>query len=150
MNRHVVETQLKTDEGVRHTVYRDTLGNLTVGIGHLILPSDNIPEGSTISVERVADLFQHDLDTAIAGASMVFPAFVMLPEALQECIVNMLFNLGMTRFCTFKKFIAAVNIGDYWEAANQLRDSKWYQQVGPRAQRIVATVQGLAGDVQNV
>ena len=53
-----------------------------------------------------------------------------------QCIrvlVNMAFNLGRTRFGRFKKMIQAVKANDFVEAANQMVDSRWYNQVGNRS-----------------
>jgi hypothetical protein len=47
----------------------------------LILPTDNIPNGSVISDERVDSLFQHDLDNAIAGAQKLFPTLGSSPRS---------------------------------------------------------------------
>jgi lysozyme len=48
----------------------------------------------------------------------------------------MIFNIGMPRFKQFKKMIAALEEGDWSEAANQMMDSKWAKQVGKRAERL--------------
>ena len=142
MNRQAIMNQLIIDEGKRLTVYKDSLGLSTVGIGHLMLASDNIPDGSTISEERCQSLFDHDLTHAIINAEMIFPALESYPEAIQECIVNLTFNIGPNRLLGFKKFCAAVKCQNWTEAAAQLKDSAWYGQVGKRAVRIVAQVAG--------
>ena len=38
-------------EGRRNDVYKDSLGKLTVGIGHLVVPSDHLNFGERISDE---------------------------------------------------------------------------------------------------
>ena len=53
-----------------------------------------------------------------------------------EVILNMAFNLGLTRLQKFKKMIAALRIRDYETAAIEMKDSKWYNQVGSRAKRL--------------
>jgi lysozyme len=141
MNRQKIMDQLIIDEGKQLTVYRDSVGLPTIGIGHLILPSDNIPEGSEISDERCKQLFQHDLDHAITQAQIMFPALDIMPETIQEVIVNLIFNMGPKRLEGFHHFIAAINAKDYVEAAVQLKESAWYKQVGIRAIRLVTAVQ---------
>ncbi|MFZ1981275.1 MAG: glycoside hydrolase family protein [Smithella sp.] len=147
MDRQAIENQLKIDEGVRNTTYLDSLGKLTVGIGHLITPADNIPAGSTLSDERIDQLFQADLDQAIKGATGLFPKFLEYPEPIQEAIINITFNIGAHGLSQFHHFIAAVMTGDWDEAANQLIDSTWFHQVGKRAVRIVASVQSCADNI---
>ena len=144
MDRQKIEKQLIIDEGKRLDVYKDSLGKPTVGIGHLILPSDYIPVDATISEERCDTLFQADLDKAIAGAMDLFPNLDELPEPIQEAIVNMVFNMGAGGLAKFQHFIAAINNSDYESAARELINSRWYNQVGKRAARIVAAVRGCA------
>jgi len=47
--------------------------------------------------------------------------------------MNMLFNLGYTRFLGFKKMLHAIEVRDFNHAANEMLDSKWAGQVGQRA-----------------
>jgi lysozyme len=48
-------------------------------------------------------------------------------------MIDMTFNLGLTRLLYFKKMIAAINARDYTEASKQMLDSRWARQVGNRA-----------------
>ena len=50
----------------------------------------------------------------------------------------MRFNLGPGRFRQFKKMIAAVNARDFSQAAAQMKASRWYLQVGKRAETLTA------------
>jgi lysozyme len=45
----------------------------------------------------------------------------------------MTYNLGMTRLLGFKKMLEAFADADFEEAALQMIDSKWADQVGKRA-----------------
>ncbi|MEA2058987.1 MAG: hypothetical protein U9P10_00310 [Thermodesulfobacteriota bacterium] len=51
--------------------------------------------------------------------------------------VDMRFNLGPNRFRYFKKMIAAVKNQDFVQAAAEMKDSRWYNQVGQRARTLV-------------
>ncbi|MFQ5421037.1 MAG: hypothetical protein ACE5EY_11830, partial [Anaerolineae bacterium] len=50
--------------------------------------------------------------------------------------INMAFNLGRTRLARFGKMWAAIHIGDYALAAEEMLDSRWARQVGERAHRL--------------
>jgi len=56
----------------------------------------------------------------------------------------MMFNMGRPRLSKFKKFIAAIAISNWQEAANQMVDSRWYKQVTNRAERLVKRMQNVA------
>lgn len=49
----------------------------------------------------------------------------------------MAFNLGAAGFRGFKRFNLALTRLDYDTAAHEMRESKWYGQVGKRAERLV-------------
>ena len=132
--------QLIIDEGYRNKVYADSLGNLTVGIGHLVIKSDNLKHGDVISCERIDDLFNHDLRHAIEGAAGLVREFYELPALIQEVLVNMCFNLGARGLSKFKRFLGAINRRDYSDAAEEMRGTKWRRQVGIRADRLIAIV----------
>ena len=46
-------------------------------------------------------------------------------------MINLCFNLGITRLLTFKKALAAMAEGDFSKSADEFLDSKWATQVGP-------------------
>jgi lysozyme len=49
----------------------------------------------------------------------------------------MMFNMGRPRLSKFKKMNAAVLEGDWKTAAVEGRDSRWYDQVTNRAERLM-------------
>ena len=63
--------------------------------------------------------------------------FEGLSEIRQGVLLNMMFNLGMPRFRTFKKMIAAIRADDPEEVAVQMQDSRWFNQVGDRGVELV-------------
>jgi len=140
MNRNSIYEQLKIDEGVVYEIYKDHLGYPTFGVGHLILETDeeyNKSSGWKISEERVKECFEKDLDIAISECKALFKEYwEEYPGELQEILVNMMFNLGRTRLGKFKKFIGAINEGDWEKAAIEMMDSRWATQVGLRANRL--------------
>lgn len=136
-----VREQLKIDEGVVFEIYLCPKGLPTFGIGHLIVDGD--PEfdqaiGTPVSETRVYEAFEKDFETHVEECRVMFDCFDELPDEVQEIIINMMFNLGRTRFELFKKFKAAIIENDWNEAANQMCDSRWYVQVGNRSKRLVA------------
>ena len=140
MNRENIYNQLKIDEGVVYEIYKDHLGYKTFGVGHLVTKSDpeqDEPYGTPISEERVKECFEKDLNIAISECEVLFgDKWEGYPGELQEVLVNMLFNLGRPRLSKFKKFIGAINESDWDTAAVEMMDSRWANQVGPRANRL--------------
>ena len=142
-----VMSQLMIDEGVVYEVYLDHLGLPTVGIGHLILESDQehgMEVGTSVSVERCEELFMRDLDIAIRECVVLYgDDWDGFPEEVQEVLVNMLFNMGRPRLTKFKKMNAAIAKGDWKTASVEGRDSRWYNQVGNRAERLMVRLRNV-------
>ena len=147
MNIDKLREQLKIDEGVKYEVYKDHLGYPTFGIGHLVVEGDEEhgkPVGTPVSEDRVNAVFESDVQKFVSESKKVFPNLDDLPEEAQQVIVNMFFNMGAPRLSKFKKFIAAVNDGNWSTAAVEMMDSRWATQVGKRAERLRDRVQALS------
>jgi len=148
MNRERVYDQLKVDEGVVYEIYLDHLGYKTFGEGHLVLESDPEHEyevGEPVSVERVIECLNRDLDVAVSECTTLYGVDIWegFPGEVQEILVNMMFNLGRPRLGKFKKFNAALEVGDWATAGVEGRDSLWYRQVGNRAERLMTRLENV-------
>lgn len=147
MNKESVFEQLKIDEGVKYEVYLDHLGLPTFGVGHLVTEDD--PErdydiGTEVSEERVWEVFERDLEVSISECVVLYgEAWDGLPGEVQEVLVNMMFNMGRPRLSGFKKFNAAIEAGDWATAAVEGRDSRWYNQVSNRAERLMERLEAV-------
>jgi lysozyme len=52
--------------------------------------------------------------------------------------------MGAPRLSKFKKFVAAVNDGNWSTAAVEMMDSRWAKQVGVRAERLRDRIKALS------
>lgn len=129
MNRVLLRSELKRDEGERLKPYMCTAGKITIGIGRNL-------DDTGISKEESDFLFKNDIDRVENEVKSLFRDFDAMTDARQRALINMMFNLGMSRFLGFKKMIFAIKSGDWNEAASQALDSKWARQVGERSERI--------------
>jgi lysozyme len=148
MNKSRLMNQLKYDEGVVYELYRDHLGYLTGGIGHLIRetePEFDMKVGTEISSFRVYEWFQADVENAIEDCYLLFGdrIFDSFPGEVKEILVNMMFNLGRTRMTSFRRMIRALVNHDWKEAAKEGRDSRWYKQVTNRAERLMKRLERI-------
>lgn len=155
MNIETLKKQLIIDEGCKLQVYLDTLGNPTFGIGHLLTKNDiewfawqKLPKGGTLTIsqQRVNEVFAKDVQNVIGDCEFVFEKFESFLEEVQQIVANMMFNLGLNRFCKFNKLILAIKDKNYKNAAKEMRQSAWCKQVGSRALRLVDRMENLAND----
>ena len=147
MDLEQLEAELADDEGCVFEIYLDHLDLPTFGIGHLVREED--PEygwevGTVVSEERVSDVFQQDIRITIEDCEKLYDDFYDLPEEAQLIIANMCFNLGYPRLSKFKGMKAGVDERDWNRAADEMVDSRWYNQVPNRAERLVQRMRALA------
>jgi len=122
------------EEGLKKKVYSDSLGIPTVGIGHRILPQDDLKLGDEINDSRVTQLFARDGGKALkaakeqaAKAGISDPSFL-----LRLAAVN--FQLGSGWTSKFPDTWGKTASGDYMGAIKNLDESKWIKQTPARVQ----------------
>jgi lysozyme len=117
------------DEDGRFLPYPDSLGYLTIGYGHLV--SKGLPSDIALM------LFQIDIADALEDVRHCFSCYDQLSRPRQQVLCGLAFNIGRAKLSKFVRFIGAVHRGDFEDAANELKDSKWYGQVGARGEAYV-------------
>ena len=139
MNKTILKTMLTRHEGRKTYIYKDTMGYLTGGIGHLITKADGpLKERDTITDAQIDAWFERDVDEAIKIAKIYLSgSFDTLNEARQICIANLAYNLG-PKLYKFKTLKAALLMQEYDQAADAMENSNWYHQVKGRAVELVS------------
>lgn len=120
---------LKVHEGWRDKVYRCSADKLTIGYGFNL---DDNPLPKHIGEQ----LLEHKMNDCLRCLRK-YEWYDTLDLVRRVVVIDMMYNLGPIRFSQFKKFIAALKDEDYNKAALEMEDSRWYNQVGIRARRLV-------------
>ena len=121
--------QLRLHEGERLKPYRCTAGKLTIGVGRNL-------EDRGITREESAVLLANDIADMERELQRALPWVARLDEVRARVLVDMAFNLGVVGLLAFKRTLAAIEAGQYQQAATMMLDSKWAKQVGGRAERL--------------
>jgi lysozyme len=119
--------QLRIHEGVRSHVYLCTAGYETIGVGRNIAES-----GIGLSDDEIDYLLENDIKRC-KQELISLSWFPDLDPVRQDAIVNLCFNLGLTRLMGFQNAMGAMAVGDYEKAADEFLDSRWAKQVGQRS-----------------
>jgi lysozyme len=129
MDRMKLIFELKRDEGIKSTVYMDSMGIPTIGVGRNL-------RDTGLSISEVDFLLGNDIDRTLMSLDASAPWWRKLNEVRQRVIVNMAFNLGTARLLQFNAMIAAIQREDFKTASAEMLNSHWAQQVGHRALRL--------------
>lgn len=121
---------LKRDEGERLKPYRCTAGKLTIGVGRNL-------EDTGISQDESDYLLANDISRVTVEITRHLPWALKLDDARFNVLLSMVFQMGMGGVMRFKKFLTALQMGDYTKASIEMLDSKWAQHDSPaRAKRL--------------
>jgi len=123
-----IEEYIKLNEGLRLKPYRCSAGKLTIAYGRNL-------EDVGISKKEADMLLENDIESCVNSLLDIFDNFISLSYNRRMVLIDMVFNLGRTRFVKFKKMIQAVKDEDFEEAALQMLDSQYAKQLPSRSER---------------
>lgn len=140
--------QLIKHEGIVLHPYKDSLHITTLGIGRNLesrgidpfeldmigfSPEKDVFDIKEITKEDAIWLCQNDVFRCEKEMAIFFPPINDLPKIRQLVLIDMLFNLGMSRLSKFIKLFRALEGRDYKKASAEMIDSLWAKQVKGRA-----------------
>ncbi len=151
MDNKEFKRRLTQFEGREDTVYDDSVGHPTIGVGFnldrpdarqkieaLGLNYNDVRSGKvSLNDQQIDTLLDADAGRAVQDARGLVSNFDQLPEDKQLVVADMVFNMGAQKFSQFKNTIAAIEDNDWDTAADEMQDSKWYTQVGDRGKQLV-------------
>ena len=117
---------IKHHEGFVEHVYDDSLGIPTIGYGFAI-------KDLILDEDIAEDILMRKLERLKRNANSRFKWLEDMPVVVQEVILNMCYQLGVTGVSKFRKAISALQEGDWDEAADEMLDSLWARQTPNRA-----------------
>lgn len=132
MNKQKLIESLTKHEGLRTLPYEDSVGVLTIGVGHNL-------EDRPLTNRAVQTILEDDIAEAVYELNRIKSYLDFektLSDVRENVLVEMIFNLGAPRLSKFVKFWAAIKEADYDKAAIEMLDSKWARQVGQRAKTL--------------
>ncbi|ASU00226.1 lysozyme [Aeromonas phage AS-yj] len=156
----MLEKMLKFDEGSKLTVYWDTEGYPTIGIGHLIkkLRTKDMGEinrelsshvGRVITDGKItqseeSQLFAKDLEVvrnSMKGYVDLWSTYVGLDEVRKTALENMVFQMGAKGVNGFPSMLRAMRSKNWVEAKKHGLASAWARQTPNRAKRVTDVIE---------
>ena len=146
-NRSHFLDKLIEHENLVLTVYKDSLGIDTIGIGrnlkdrgisreeldYLDIPNMEVVYEHGISEADARYLALNDIAIVENELCRVHTCVENLDSVRQLVLMDMAFNMGVPRLCKFKLMWNAIHEQNWEAASREMLDSKWARQVGRRA-----------------
>jgi len=132
MDRNRMIALLSQHEGRIGHVYKDSLGYLTIGVGHLV----DERKGGKLPEHIIDALLDYDMAEHWTELLEKLPWVQNLDDVRQAVLLDMAFNLGVDGLLKFKNTLRLVHEADYRAASRNMLDSLWARQVKTRAVRL--------------
>ena len=136
MGYHNLKERIKSNEGFSSKPYKDQLGYLTIGYGHLILPNENILLKKQIHKKELEEIFEKDFKKALSDFYNTFKSFT-LNKKESELLIEMIFQLGIKGCLKFKNLIKNIKKGNKHLVCFDMMDSLWYKQTPNRVKALI-------------
>ncbi len=131
---------IKTHEGYRREIYKDSLGKATIGYGFLVsalspdelkLNGDKIEPMSREVAEKILNLKVAKLQKRVFQC---LPWLESKSQNVQDTLVEMAYQLGLAGLMSFRHTLGCIEAGNYAQAARNLRASLLYRQTPKRVE----------------
>jgi lysozyme len=106
--------------------YECSQGYTTIGVGRNL-------ETNGISKDEAMYLLNNDINSVIQKLDKQWPVWNTFPENAKTIIIDLVFNMGINTWLSFRKTRAYMELGEWEKAGKELLNSKYAQQVGRRA-----------------
>lgn len=125
--------RIKRHEGLRLNPYTDSTNHISIGWGR------NLTDKG-ITENEANEMLAHDIAEAerdLQDLTLDFRYNLDLVNAVRQgVLVEMIFQLGFPGFLGFKKMLAALEVGDFKEASQEMLRSLWARQTPKRAKEL--------------
>lgn len=131
-----LRNRLVLEEGLRLKPYRCTSGKLTIGVGRNLEDKGITEQEAMIMLDADIQYFQFQLATKIKGWKDIHITARLV-------LIDMAFNMGVAGLLKFKKTLRLIQEGKHNDAAIEMLDSRWANQVGKRATELSKTLSNI-------
>ena len=138
MGYHNLKNRIKSNEGFSYKPYKDQLGYLTIGYGHLILSNEKILLKKKIHKKELEEIFEKDFKKALSNFNKTFKPFI-LNKKETELLIEMIFQLGIKGCLKFKNLIKNMKKKNKHLVCLDMMDSLWYKQTPNRVKALIKT-----------
>mgnify|MGYP001164004565 CR=1 FL=1 len=129
--------RIKKNEGFSLKPYKDQLGFLTIGYGHLILSNEQKLIKIKQTKNKLKKIFYQDFSKAVKDYNKFLKqnAYNLKEE---ELLIEMVFQMGFDRVLKFKKLLNNMRKKNKHLVCFEMMNSLWYKQTPKRVKILVS------------
>ena len=136
MGYNNLKKRIKLNEGFSQKPYKDQLGHLTIGYGHLILSNEKFLLKKQMHKKELEQIFENDFKKAVSNFNTTLKPFVSNKREA-ELLIEMVFQLGIKSCLKFKNLIRNMRKGNKYLVCLDMMDSLWYKQTPYRVKVLI-------------
>lgn len=139
INYYNLKKRIKKNEGYKPSYYFDSLGNATIGYGHLIKKNEKYLLNKKFSRKFLLNLFELDFKKAVLDYDRNFLKYGF-EKKIQYFLIEMIFQLGIVGQKKFKKMNYYLKKRSIYMASLEMKDSLWHKQTPKRVNFLIGAL----------
>ena len=137
MDLDKVKKRLIQEESMQLFPYKCSAGKWTLGVGRNI-------EDRGISDITAMQMLEEDIDLCVEELARNITWWEEAPDGIQEVLIDLCFNMGISRLMLFTKTLGYMGSGEMKKAADELLNSRYATMVPNRAKRNADIIRSYA------
>ena len=133
---HNLKKRIKLNEGFSLKPYRDQLGYLTIGYGHLILSNEKFLLKKKLQKKDFEKIFEEDFKKALSNFNNKLKSIASNKKDT-ELLIEMVFQLGIKGCFKFKNLLKNMRKRNKHLVCFEMMDSLWYKQTPYRVKALI-------------
>jgi lysozyme len=133
---HNLKKRIKLNEGFSSKPYKDQLGYLTIGYGHLILSNEKILIKKKLHKKKFEKIFEKDFKKALSNFNNKLKSITSNKKDA-ELLIEMVFQLGIKGCLKFKNLLKNMKKSNKHLVCFEMMDSLWYKQTPYRVKNLI-------------
>jgi len=131
-----LKKRIKVNEGFSSKPYKDQLGYLTIGYGHLILSNEKILLKKKIHKKELEEIFEKDFKKTLYNFNTKLKHLTSNKKEA-DLLIEMVFQLGVKGCLKFKNLLKNMRKGNKHLVCFEMMNSLWYKQTPYRVKTLV-------------
>ncbi len=128
--------RIKKNEGFSSAPYKDQLGFLTIGYGHLILPKEKHLTEKKTPKNKLEKIFIKDFKNAVKDYEKHLKKKTYNKKE-EELLIEMVFQLGVRGVLKFKSLLGNMKKRNKHLVCFEMMNSLWYTQTPKRVKDLI-------------